>query len=128
MVEHISRREFLRKSIGAGTAMGLSGLDRIACSFCTLTDGIKCKKCGVENIGYETALNLLMPGNHVLCSNCGVQLDYGRFFAETKCYSSCLSVSRSMEKEVPCCQIPFPNHSLIKGSCKPRLVLSELDF
>jgi len=128
VVDGISRREFLRKSIGAGTMLSLSGVDGLAYSLFSVTRGIRCKKCGVENCGHEVAINFLIFGSRPVCSNCGVELSSGRWLADTKCQLSCMSDGSATKHEYPCCNLPFPNHALVKGSPKPRLVLSELNF
>ena len=128
MVDGISRREFLRKSIGAGTVLSLSGVDGLAYSLCAAAGGIRCRKCGIENHGNEAAINFFIFGSRPVCSNCGVELSSGRWLADMRCQLSCMSEGSATKHECPCCNIPFPNHALVKGSPKPRLVLSELNF
>lgn len=123
----INRRDFLKVFASITTIAGVSGFGVASGKVSFPGDCFRCQGC--DSLNVEDTANFLTsyfrPAEY--CHSCGMnvqslQYDIDCQFLEDGVSGSYLGTVQD------CCQVPFPNHELLKESDKPQLVLSKLKF
>ncbi len=128
MADDITRRQFLKKTVGttATLSVGLCVGQGV-----NLKESVRCNNCGAVNVHTKSYLSYLSSEESGYCHECGTNLKTLKHDITCHCYSLCSKSnldSKNRGDLADCCQIPFPNHKYLKKMRKPYFSLKDLKF